>query len=165
MNLNQLSPKIGSNKVKTRAGRGIGSGKGKTCGRGIKGQKSRKGVSLNGFEGGQTPLHRRLPKIGFNNYNRKIYTELNLKHLLASVDKLDLKQEITEDILILNKIVRRKKDGIKLIGNIKLDKKFKLLVSKASSKAKEQIEKAGGEVTFINKERAKIVNKKKLNKN
>lgn len=149
MKLNELKPQPGSTKDRTRVGRGIGSGKGKTGGRGVKGQKSRQGVALNGFEGGQTPLHMRLPKIGFNSMFRKDYAELSLGHLQAMIDakRLDAKKAITEDILVEAKVIRRKKDGIKLLNTGELTAKVDLQITKATKSALDAVEKAGGKVT------------------
>lgn len=149
MKLNELKPQPGSTKDRTRVGRGIGSGKGKTGGRGVKGQKSRQGVALNGFEGGQTPLHMRLPKIGFNSMFRKDYAELSLGHLQAMIDakRLDAKKAITEDILVEAKVTRRKKDGIKLLNTGELTAKVDLQITKATKSALDAVEKAGGKVT------------------
>jgi large subunit ribosomal protein L15 len=149
MNLNELKPQEGSTKDRTRVGRGIGSGKGKTAGRGVKGQKSRQGVALNGFEGGQTPLHMRLPKIGFTNIFRKNYTELSLGHLQAMIDakRIDTKNAVTEDDLVAAKVVRRKNDGVKLLSNGELKTKVDLQLTKATASAIKAVEKAGGSVT------------------
>jgi large subunit ribosomal protein L15 len=149
MKLNELSPAEGSHHRKMRVGRGIGSGKGKTCGRGQKGQKSRQGVALNGFEGGQTPLHMRMPKIGFKSIFRKQYTELSLGHLQAMIDakRLDTKKAITEDDLVAAKVIRRKNDGVKLLANGELKTKVDLHISKATAGAKAAVEKAGGSVS------------------
>ena len=151
MKLNELQPQPGSTKERTRVGRGIGSGKGKTGGRGVKGQKSRQGVALNGFEGGQTPLHMRLPKIGFNSIFRKDYTELSLGHLQAMIDakRLDPKKAITEDTLLEAKVIRRKNDGIKLLNTGEIKTKVDLHISKATKSAIEAVEKAGGKVTVV----------------
>ncbi len=150
MNLNELKPQEGSTKDRTRVGRGIGSGKGKTAGRGVKGQKSRQGVALNGFEGGQTPLHMRLPKIGFTNIFRKNYTELSLGHLQAMIDakRIDTKNALTEDDLVAAKVVRRKNDGVKLLSNGELKTKVDLQLTKATASAIKAVEKAGGSVTM-----------------
>jgi large subunit ribosomal protein L15 len=149
MKLNELKPQEGSSHRKMRVGRGIGSGKGKTCGRGVKGQKSRQGVALHGFEGGQTPLSLRMPKIGFNSVFRKNYTELQLGHLQAMIDakRLDPKKPITEDALVEAKVVRRKKDGVKLLAKGELKTKVDLQITKATKGAQEAVEKAGGSVT------------------
>lgn len=150
MKLNELQPKEGSVKARMRVGRGIGSGKGKTGGRGVKGQKSRQGVAINGFEGGQTPLHMRLPKLGFKSMFRKNYTELTLGHLQAMIDakRLDAKKTIDEDTLVAAKVVRRKNDGIKLLVQGELKDKVDLQISKATKGAIAAVEKAGGKVTL-----------------
>ena len=118
MRLNELHDNPGANKTKKRIGRGPGSGKGKTGGRGLKGQKSRSGVSLNGYEGGQMPLYMRLPKRGFNKPNRKEFAVVNLGLIQKFVDlkKLDTKIEINEDVLVESGIVRRKLDGVRILG-------------------------------------------------
>jgi large subunit ribosomal protein L15 len=150
MKLNELKAQPGSTKERMRVGRGIGSGKGKTGGRGVKGQKSRQGVAINGFEGGQTPLHMRLPKIGFKSIFRKEYAELSLGHLQAMIDakRLDAKKAITEDILVAAKVIRRKQDGVKLLNTGALKDKVDLQISKATKSAIATVEKAGGKVTL-----------------
>ena len=117
MKLNQLKRKNNSIKSKKRLGRGIGSGKGKTCGRGMKGQKSRTGVAIKGFEGGQMPLHRRLPKIGFKNFASKRMAWLNIKQLQDAIDsgKMQSEKAITEDMLIKLGIVKKNSNGVKLL--------------------------------------------------
>lgn len=164
MKLNQLKPKEGSRKKPKCLGRGIGSGKGKTSGRGGKGQTARSGVALNGFEGGQTPLYRRLPKRGFNKPNRKQFAEINLGQLQAAVDagKLDAKKEITEDMLVEAKVIRQKWDGVRVLAKGALKAKLSLKVSGASDPAKAAIEKAGGKLDLIVIERKPVVRKKKI---
>ena len=149
MNLNDLADNTGSRRKRKRVGRGIGSGHGSTAGRGTKGQKSRSGVSLIGFEGGQMPLYRRLPKRGFNKPNRQRYQELTLARLQAAVDagKIDASAEITEDALVSAGVVRRKRDGVRLIGGGDLSAKVKISVSGASKSATAAVEKAGGSIT------------------
>ncbi len=149
MKLNELKPKEGALTEKTRVGRGIGSGKGKTAGKGVKGQKSRSGVAINGFEGGQMPLDRRLPKLGFRNIFRKHYSELTLGKLQAAIDtrKFDASKPVDEDVLVMAKVVSRKKDGIKLLGGGELKSKVDLKVTKATASAKEAVKKAGGKIT------------------
>ena len=151
MKLNELKPKEGSIKERRRVGRGIGSGMGKTASKGQKGQKSRSGVAIKGFEGGQMPLYRRLPKRGFNSINPKNFAELNLAKLQQFIDakKLDAKTTIDEDALVQSGVVRRKKDGIRLLGNGKLTSKVTLNISGASKAATEAVEKAGGKVELI----------------
>lgn len=163
MKLNELSPKHGSRKKRMRVGRGIGSGKGKTSGKGGKGQTARTGVAINGFEGGQTPLHRRLPKRGFNKPNRKAYSEINLGKLQEAIDagQLDIKKPIDEATLVAAKVVRRKQDGIRVLGKGTLTSKITLKVSGASSTVKALIEKAGGSLELVTIERKPVVRKKK----
>ncbi|MBU6234941.1 MAG: 50S ribosomal protein L15 [Alphaproteobacteria bacterium] len=164
MKLNQLKPKPGSRKKSKNLGRGIGSGKGKTSGRGGKGQTARSGVALNGFEGGQTPLYRRLPKRGFKKPNRKLFAEINLGQLQTAIDAglLDAKKEITEDALVAAKVVRQKWDGIRVLAKGALKAKVSLKVSGASESAKAAIEKAGGKLDLIVIERKPVVRKKKI---
>jgi large subunit ribosomal protein L15 len=159
MKLNELSPKKGSVAKRTRVGRGIGSGKGKTSGHGQKGQKSRTGVAIKGFEGGQMPLYRRLPKRGFSNaFGGKRMVEISLGRLQEAVDSklLDPKKTIDEDVLVAAKVVRRKKDGIRLLANGELKTKLDLKLSGASAGAKAAVEKAGGKVEIIVKEAAPV---------
>ena len=162
MKLNEVSPKEGSMKLRTRIGRGIGSGKGKTGGRGVKGQKARTGVSINGFEGGQMPLYKRLPKRGFNNIFALSFATVNLGRLQKAIDekKIDAKKDITEDVLVESGVVRRKKDGIRVLGNGELKAKVTLIVSGASKPAIAAVEKAGGKLEIIKKEVAPIKNGK-----
>lgn len=159
MKLNELQPKTGSVKGRMRVGRGIGSGKGKTSGAGQKGQKSRSGVAIKGFEGGQMPLARRLPKFGFN--NTKFATnlvEVTLERLQRAIDnkKLDTKKDVTEDALIAAGVVRRKRDGIKLLASGELKSKINLTITKASAGATAAVEKAGGKITLIDKSVAPV---------
>ena len=162
MKLNELSPKEGSQKLRTRIGRGIGSGKGKTGGRGVKGQKSRTGVSINGFEGGQMPLYKRLPKRGFNNPFGKTYATITLARLQEAIDakKLDPKKEITEELLVSSKVIRRAKDGVKLLGTGEIKAKVNLKITGTTKPAQAAVEKAGGKVELIVKEVALIKNSK-----
>ncbi|MCB1537972.1 MAG: 50S ribosomal protein L15 [Rhodospirillales bacterium] len=164
MKLNELKPKQGSRKKRMRVGRGIGSGKGKTSGRGGKGQTARTGVSLHGFEGGQTPLYRRLPKRGFKKPNRMEYAEINLGALQTAIDagKLDAKKAIDEDALVAAKLVRRKQDGVRVLAKGALKVKVALKVSGASAAAKAAVEKAGGSLELIVIERKPVVRKKKI---
>ena len=152
MKLNELQPKEGSAKKRMRVGRGIGSGKGKTCGRGQKGQKSRSGVAINGFEGGQMPIYRRLPKRGFNNIFGKNYATVSLGRIQEAIDKklIDAKKAIDEDTLVAAKVIRRKKDGVRLVGGGELKAKVELKVSGGASKpAQDALEKAGGKLEVI----------------
>ena len=152
--LNELSPREGSVKGRMRVGRGPGSGKGKTAGRGVKGQKSRSGVALNGFEGGQMPLHMRMPKRGFNNIFRKDFAEVNLWRLEQAIaaGKLDAGKAMDADVLIAAGVVRRKKDGLRLLGKGEIKSKIDITVYSASAAAREAVEKAGGKVTTTKKE-------------
>src|SRR5262245_4443581 len=152
MKLNELRDNPGSSKKLMRVGRGVGSGKGKTGGRGVKGQKSRRGVSINGFEGGQMPLHMRMPKRGFNALNHKRTTWINLTTLQNAIDnkKIDVKAEITEDALVEAGVLRRKKDGVRLLARGELKAKVNITVTGASAAAIAAVEKAGGKVTLLN---------------
>jgi len=146
MKLNELRDNPGATKPKKRVGRGPGSGTGKMGGRGIKGQKSRSGVAINGYEGGQMPLYQRLPKRGFNKPNRKAFAVINLGLIQKFIDagKLDAKSAITEDALIASGAVRRKLDGIRVLAKGEITSKVDLQVTGASKSAVEAVEKAGG---------------------
>lgn len=150
MKLNDLRDNEGARHRRMRVGRGIGSGKGKTSGRGQKGQSSREGVAINGFEGGQMPLHMRLPKRGFNNIFAKDYAEVNLGALQKAIDagKLDAKQPIDQAALDAAGLTRGGKDGVRLLGKGELKAKITLTVAGASKSALEAVEKAGGTVTI-----------------
>ncbi len=150
MKLNQLRDNAGATKKAKRIGRGPGSGKGKMGGRGIKGQKSRSGVAIAGYEGGQMPLYMRLPKRGFNMRNPKKHAVINLGILQKFIDakKIDAKKEITEDVLVESGLVRRKLDGVRLLAKGELTAKVKLSVTGASKAAIAAVEKAGGSVTL-----------------
>lgn len=149
MKLNELSPRSGSTKARTRVGRGVGSGKGKTAGRGVKGQKSRSGVAINGFEGGQMPIYMRLPKRGFTARGSKTHAWINLGKLSAAIEagRLDAK-DITEESLVASGVVRRAKDGIRLLAKGDAPKNATITVTGASKAAIEAVEKAGGSVTL-----------------
>ncbi len=149
MKLHELRDNEGATKRKKRIGRGPGSGKGKMGGRGIKGQKSRSGVAIKGYEGGQMPLYQRLPKRGFNKPNRKAYAVVNLGLIQKFVDagKLDAGNTITEDALVASGLVRRKLDGIRVLAKGEVTAKLTLDVTGASKSAVEAVEKAGGSVT------------------
>ncbi|WP_377192700.1 50S ribosomal protein L15 [Ruegeria meonggei] len=149
MKLNELRDNPGATPKRTRVGRGPGSGKGKMGGRGIKGQKSRSGVAINGYEGGQMPLYQRLPKRGFNKPNRKAFSVINLGLIQKFVDagKLDTKAAITEDALIASGLVRRKLDGVRVLAKGEISVKVNLEVTGASKAAVEAVEKAGGSLT------------------
>ncbi|MEL7487239.1 MAG: 50S ribosomal protein L15 [Pseudomonadota bacterium] len=149
MKLNDLSDNKGARKTRTRVGRGIGSGKGKTAGRGVKGQKSRSGVSgIRAYEGGQMPLYMRLPKRGFNKPNRLKFAEVNVGRLQTAIDagKLKADGKIDAQALVDAGVIRRKLDGVRLLGVGDLSVKLDLVVSHASAGAKAAIEKAGGSV-------------------
>ena len=147
MKLHELRDNDGAAKKARRVGRGPGSGKGKTAGRGIKGQKSRSGVAIKGYEGGQMPLYQRLPKRGFNNINRKSYAVVNLGLIQKFIDAGKLGEEITETELLDSGLVRRKRDGIRLLAKGELTTAAKITVSGASQGAIDAVEKAGGSVT------------------
>ncbi|MEK6746661.1 MAG: 50S ribosomal protein L15 [Pseudomonadota bacterium] len=149
MQLNELQDNKGARHRKMRVGRGIGSGKGKTSGRGGKGQTARTGVRINGFEGGQTPIHRRLPKRGFNNYTRHEYETVNLGAIQKAVDAgtLDAKKNITIDELKNAGLVRKAATEVKLLAKGALTAKVTIDVHFASASAKEAVEKSGGKVT------------------
>ena len=148
MKLNDIRDNDGARKGRIRVGRGIGSGKGKTGGRGQKGQKSRSGVAVKGFEGGQMPLHMRLPKRGFNNIFAKDYAEVNLGMVQKFIDagKLDTKGDIDHAALKAAGLARGGKDGVRLLGKGELTAKVKFVVAGASKGAIEAVEKAGGSV-------------------
>ena len=148
MKLNEIRDNEGAHKKRMRVGRGPGSGKGKTAGRGIKGQKSRSGVAIGGYEGGQMPLYRRLPKRGFNNPNALKLAEVNLWRLQDAIDdgKLDIKGEIKGDALVAAGVIRRVKDGVRLLGTGELKQALNLVVWSATAGAKKAIEAAGGSV-------------------
>jgi len=151
MKLSEIADRPGARKTRRRVGRGIGSGKGKTAGRGVKGQKARTGVAVKGFEGGQMPLHRRLPKRGFNKPFRKEFNEINLGRLQQAIDagKLDAKATIDAEALVKAGVVRRAKHGVRLLGEGELKAKVALTVAGASKSAVAAVEKAGGSVTIL----------------
>jgi len=149
--LNELSPRPGSRKNRMRVGRGPGSGKGKTGGRGVKGQKSRSGVAIGGFEGGQMPLHMRTPKRGFNNPFAKTFAEVNFWRIEQAIaaGKLDAKKPIDAAALLAAGVIRRARDGVKLLGKGELKSKVDLTVYAASAAARAAVEKAGGSLTVL----------------
>lgn len=152
MKLNDLKPQPGSKKKAIRVGRGIGSGIGKTCGVGQKGQKSRSGVAIKGYEGGQMPLYMRLPKVGFSNVKfADKYAEVTLGKIQDAINakKLDASQEITAETLIAARVINRKLDGVKVLGGGALKAKLNLKVAKITAGAKADVEKAGGKVELI----------------
>jgi large subunit ribosomal protein L15 len=149
MKLNQISDNEGARKKRMRVGLGVGSGKGKTAGRGVKGQKARRGVAVNGFEGGQMPIYMRLPKRGFTQPNAKTFSWVNLGRIEAAIKagKLDIKKAIDADALIGAGLLRRSKDGVRLLAKGEIKSKVELVVAGASKAAVEAVEKAGGKVT------------------
>lgn len=149
MKLNELRDNPGAAPKKKRVARGPGSGKGKTAGRGIKGQKSRSGVAINGYEGGQMPLYQRLPKRGFNKPNRKSFAVVNLGLIEKFIEagKIDAKATITEDVLVASGLVRRKLDGIRILAKGEIKSKVALEVTGASAGAIEAVKSAGGSIT------------------
>jgi len=150
MKLNELRDNPGARRKSKRLGRGIGSGKGKTSGKGVKGQLARTGVAINGFEGGQLPIYRRLPKRGFHNPFRKVYAPVNLGALEAAIaaGRLDAGQPITEDTLRAAGLVRGKKvSGVRLLGKGEITRAVTITVSGASASAAEAVRRAGGSVT------------------
>ena len=158
MKLNELNNK--SSRSKKRLGRGIGSSKGKTSGRGHKGQKSRSGVSIKGFEGGQMPLYRRLPKRGFRNIFKKNFNAFNLIQIQSLIDKkkISSKDEISTDFLLKKRIIKKKLNGIKILGKGEIKTKLIINAEKASKNAIKKIEKSGGTINLIK------LTKKKNNK-
>ncbi|MDA9734955.1 50S ribosomal protein L15 [SAR116 cluster bacterium] len=153
MELNKLNDNDGAKSSKKRLGRGVGSGLGKTSGKGHKGQKSRSGVSIKGFEGGQMPIHRRLPKRGFNKHNRKVYRILNLGDLQKVIDngKIDIKKEINSSVILSSGVIKNLKDGIRILARGKINSKVNILVDGASKKAIEQVKKVGGNLAVTEK--------------
>jgi large subunit ribosomal protein L15 len=151
MKLSDIADNAGSRKKRMRVGRGIGSGKGKTAGRGGKGQTARSGVRIKGFEGGQMPLHRRLPKRGFNNIFRIEYAEINLDRLQDAIDAklLDVKQTVNIESMVKAKVIRRAKAGVRLLGRGELKAKLNIEVHGASKSAIAAVEKAGGTVKIL----------------
>ncbi|MEQ8179033.1 MAG: 50S ribosomal protein L15 [Amphiplicatus sp.] len=168
MKLNEISDNKGARKPRMRVGRGIGSGKGKTAGRGVKGQKARSGVTgIRLFEGGQMPLYMRLPKRGFNKPNRLKFVEVNLGRLQTAIDAgaLDAGKTVDVAALIAAGVVRRGHDGVRLLGSGEIKAKIAVEVAHASASAKAAIEKAGGSVTVIGGEAKEAVDKPIKGKN
>ena len=151
MRLNELKDNSGSRKSRTRVGRGIGSGKGKTAGRGHKGQKSRSGVAIKGFEGGQMPIHMRLPKRGFNNYTKKKYTEITTGKLQSYIDNglLKIDKEITETDFVSSCSIKKSPNGFKLLNKGELKSKINLSISKATKSSIELIQSLGGNINIL----------------
>lgn len=156
MKLNEISDNVGATKDRKRVGRGIGSGTGKTGGRGVKGQKSRSGVAIKGFEGGQMPIYRRLPKRGFNNIFRLDFAEINLDRLQQAIDakRIDAGKTINAEVLVAAGVLRRSKDGVRLLGRGEITSKVTIEVHGASKGAIEAVEKAGGSVKILAREAA-----------
>jgi large subunit ribosomal protein L15 len=151
MRLSDLADNPGARKKRMRVGRGIGSGKGKTAGRGGKGQTARSGVRIKGFEGGQMPLHRRLPKRGFNNIFRLNFVELNLDRLQQAIDNkvIDAGSTINAESLVKSGVIRRAKDGVRLLGRGEIKARLNIEVHGASKSALAAVEKAGGSVKIL----------------
>ncbi len=148
MKLDEIRDNVGARKKRMRVGRGIGSGKGKTAGRGVKGQKARTGVAIKGFEGGQMPLHRRLPKRGFHNIFALTFNEVTLGRIQKAIDagKLDATVPVTSETLLLAGVIRRPLDGVRVLGGGELTAKVSLDVSYATKSVTETVEKLGGTV-------------------
>ncbi len=151
MKLSDIADNAGSRKSRMRVGRGIGSGKGKQAGRGGKGQTARSGVRIKGFEGGQMPLHRRLPKRGFNNIFRVEFAEINLDRLQEAIDAkhLDVKDTVNAELLVKAGVIRRAKAGVRLLGRGEIKAKLNIEVHGASKSAIAAVEKAGGTVKIL----------------
>ena len=151
MKLSDIADNAGSRKKRMRVGRGIGSGKGKTSGRGGKGQTARSGVRIKGFEGGQMPLHRRLPKRGFTNIFRLEFAEINLDRIQQAIDAklLDAKDAVTAETLVKAGVLRRSRDGVRLLGRGEIKAKLNIEVHGASKSAIAAVEKAGGTVKIL----------------
>ena len=168
MRLNELKDNPGSRRSRTRVGRGIGSGKGKTAGRGHKGQKSRSGVAIKGFEGGQMPIHMRLPKRGFNNFTKKKYTEITTGKLQSYIDNglLKIDKEITEDDFISSCDIKKSPNGFKLLNKGDLKSKINISISKATKSSIELIQSLGGTISILETPKTKRNRKvtKKTNK-
>ena len=168
MRLNELKDNPGSRRSRTRVGRGIGSGKGKTAGRGHKGQKSRSGVAIKGFEGGQMPIHMRLPKRGFNNFTKKKYTEITTGRLQSYIDNglLKIDNEITETDFISSCAIKKGPNGFKLLNKGDLKSKINISISKATKSSIELIQSLGGTINILETPKTKRNRKvtKKTNK-
>ena len=151
MKLNEIKDNEGSSKNRKRVGRGIGSGKGKTGGRGVKGQKARSGVAINGFEGGQMPIYRRLPKRGFNNIFASDFVIVSLERIQKAIDagKLDAKATVDAAALKAAGVIRREKDGVRILADGEFKAKVTFEVAGASKPAVEKIEKAGGSIKLL----------------
>jgi large subunit ribosomal protein L15 len=156
MKLNELSDNEGATHYKKRLGRGIGSGLGKTSGKGVKGQKARSGVAIKGFEGGQMPLHRRLPKRGFHNIFRLDYNEISIGAVQAAIEAglVDAKKSVTVDVLVAAGLIRRAKDGVRLLGGGEITSAVTFEIAGASAPAGAAVEKAGGKIVSLAKKKA-----------
>ena len=150
MKLNEIRENVGATRNRKRVGRGIGSGRGKTSGAGHKGQKARSGVAIKGFEGGQMPIHRRLPKRGFTNIFRKNYVEVNLGRIQSAVDagKLDSKKPLDAAMLVEAGVISKARDGVRILGKGDLKAKVEIHAAGASKSAIEAVEKAGGKIVL-----------------
>ena len=150
MKLNEMRENDGATRNRKRVGRGIGSGRGKTSGAGHKGQKARSGVAIKGFEGGQMPIHRRLPKRGFTNIFRKDYVEVNLGRVQAAIDagKLDSKKPVDAATLVAAGVISKARDGVRILGKGELKAKVELHAAGASQTAIAAVEKAGGKIVL-----------------
>lgn len=148
MQLNQLADNGGARKPRMRVGRGMGCTKGKTCGRGVKGQKARNGVAINGFEGGQMPIHRRLPKRGFTNHSRVAFAVVNLGEVQAAIDakKIDVSKVVDKQALVSAGLLRSNAENVKVLALGKVTSKFELSVCKVSAAAVQAIESVGGKI-------------------
>ena len=151
MRLNEIKDNDTARQNRKRVGRGIGSGKGKTAGKGHKGQKARAGVAIKGFEGGQMPLHRRLPKYGFTSPNRKNYATVGIDVIQNAIDagKIDPKKVINAEVLKLTRVIKKAKDGVRLLGNGTIKSIIEIEVTSLTASAKEAIEKVGGKVSIL----------------
>ena len=156
MKLNNIKDNKGANQERKRIGRGIGSGTGKTSGKGHKGQKARSGVAIKGFEGGQMPIHRRLPKRGFNNINRVPNVELNIEKIEKLIDTkvIDPKKVINHKSLMEIGLVKSENSKLKLLGKGEIKNKINIEVTSSSSAAKEMVEKMGGSVLIVNNKKS-----------
>ena len=166
MKLNMLKDNAGARKSRMRVGRGIGSGKGKTAGRGHKGMKSRSGVAIKGFEGGQMPIHMRMPKRGFNSRSKTSYEIVNLGMVQKAIDnkKIDVKKAVNEDALRAAGLVNKTRSGIRLLAKGELKTKVNFEIHTASKSALEAVEKAGGKVTILKSGEEKAEPKEKAKK-
>ena len=150
MKLNEIRENDGATRNRKRVGRGIGSGRGKTSGSGHKGQKARSGVAIKGFEGGQMPIHRRLPKRGFNNIFRKDYVEVNIGRIQTAIDagKLDRKKPVDAAVLVEAGVISKARDGVRILAKGELKAKVELHAAGASQSAIAAVEKAGGKIVL-----------------